>query len=226
MDERVRRGMDVQLARWRALVAGGAAARVGWKIGLNDRRVQAHLGLADPVVGHLTLATTLVPGSPHSLQSGTKVGAEPEVAIHVGCDVGPDASREETEAAVVGLGAAIELVDIDGPLDDVERIVAGNVFHRAVLFGPTRPGAAPARITARVLRNGTAVETVDDVAVVDEVVEAIRLVADVLAQCGQRLRAGDRIIAGSLTRPVWLAAGDVVGAELGPLGTLALALTA
>ena len=225
MDERVRRGMDVQLAHWRTLVAGGAA-RVGWKIGLNDRSVQAHLGLAGPVVGHLTLATTLVPGSPHSLRNGTKVGAEPEVAIHVGCDVGPDATRVETEAALVGLGAAIELVDIDGPFDDVERIVAGNVFHRAVLFGPTHPGTTPAGITARVLRNGTAVETVDDVAVADEVAEAIRLVADVLAQCGEGLRAGDRIIAGSLTRPVWLTAGDVVGAELGPLGTLALELTA
>ena len=224
MDERVRRGLDAQLARWRTLVAGGAA-RVGWKIGLNDRRAQAHLGLTGPVLGHLTLATTLVPGSPHSLHGATRVGAEPEVAIHLGRDVGPHATDAEAAAAVVGLGPAIELIDVAGPVDDIERLVAENIFHRAVLFGPTEPDASLAGITARVLRNGAEVESVDLADVAEEVPAVVRFVADVLAGCGEGLRAGDRIIAGSLTRPVWIAAGDVVGVELGALGTLALAVT-
>jgi 2-keto-4-pentenoate hydratase len=224
MDERLRRGMDAQLARWRALVAGGAA-RVGWKVGLNDARVQAHLQLSQPVVGHLTLATTLTPGSPHSLRHGTMVGAEAEVAIHLGRDVGAGAGAAEVADAIVGLAPAIELVDVDRPIDDLERIVADNVFHRAVLFGPTHPGASLAGITARVLLNGAAVETVDAAAVTGDLGAVVRLVADTLAECGEQLRAGDRIIGGSFTRPVWVAAGDVVGVELGALGTLALALT-
>ena len=225
MDERVRRGMEAQLERWRRLVAGGAG-RVGWKIGLNDPRAQAHLGLAGAVVGHLTLATTLVPGSPHSLRNATRVGAEAEVAIHLGGDVGPDASDDSVVQAVVGLGPAIELIDVDAPFDDVERIVATNIFHRAVLFGPTRPAAVFAGLTARVLRNGSPVEVVEAPLTSADLVAVVRLVADVLAGFGERLQAGDRIIAGSLTPPVWLSAGEVVGVELGAFGTLALALTA
>ena len=220
--------MESQLARWRAALAAGAV-RVGWKIGLNDPRLQQHLGLETCVLGHLTLATTIVPGDAHSLAGGTMVGVEPEVAIHVGRDVPAGAERREVVDAVVGLGAALEVVDIDAPFDDVERIVAANVFHRGVLFGMARPeraGGALDGVTARALRNGNAVETVDAAAACGDVAEIVRFVADTLAACGERLRAGDWIIAGSLTRPLWVKPDDVVGVDLGPLGSLTLRCTA
>src|SRR5262245_15926304 len=69
LDRRVVRGMEVQLARWRAVLARGGV-RVGWKIGVNEPALQRRLGLTGPVVGHLTLATTLVPGEAHSLAGG------------------------------------------------------------------------------------------------------------------------------------------------------------
>jgi 2-keto-4-pentenoate hydratase len=226
-DPRVQRGMEAQLGRWRVLVAGGAP-RVGWKIGLTDPHVQRHLGLEGPVVGHLTLATTLVPGMSHSLTGATKVGVEPEVAIHLGRDVPPDADRAYCEAAILGLGPALELVDIDGPFDDLERIVARNIFHRGVLFGithPERAGGSHAGVTVRTFRNHAVVETVD-AAGAGDLAELVRLVAGALGACGERLLAGDRIISGALTQPVWVEPGDVVSADLQPLGTLAIRFTA
>ena len=228
MDPRVARGMEAQLRHWRTLLAGGAA-RVGWKIGLNDPRVQRHFGLAGCVVGHLTLATALVPRRRHSLAGGTRVGAEPEVAIHLGRDVPPGADRALAGTAIIGLGAALELVDIDGPLDDLEQIVARNTFHRGVLIGPTNPdraGGVLADVTARVLHNAEEVAAVDAAAAVGDVPGLVRFAADFLGACGERLLAGDWILSGALTPQVWVQAGDVVGVDLGPLGSLSLGFTA
>jgi 2-keto-4-pentenoate hydratase len=221
VDPRVRRGLEAQLARWRATVDGGAA-RVGWKIGLNDRRVQERLGLDATVVGHLTLATTLVPGVPHPLAGTTFAAAEAEVSIHLARDVEAGASPADALGAVEGLGAAIEVVDVDGPIEDVERIVARNVYHRAVLFGPTRPAASLDGVVARIAKNGADVTVRADV----DVAGTVRLVADTLAAVGERLLAGDRIIAGSLGPPLRVAPGDVVEVTMGPLGALRLAFVA
>src|SRR5205814_9831617 len=73
---RVARGMRAQLAGWRSRVAGGAA-RVGWKIGFNSPAAQQQLGLDGTVVGHLTQATVLAPGTSHSLAGSHLVCAEP-----------------------------------------------------------------------------------------------------------------------------------------------------
>src|SRR5204863_27590 len=83
--------------------------------------------------------------------------AEPEVAIHLGRDVPARAGGEAARAAIAALGAAIELVDIDRPLDDLEAILAANVFHRAVVLGPPRSeraGGALGGVTARAFHNG------------------------------------------------------------------------
>src|SRR5262249_1554665 len=143
-DPRVRRGLESQLARWRATLARGAT-RVGWKTGINAPAVQRALGIDDVVLGHLTSATTPLPGATHSLADSTRVGMEAEVALHIGTDLRGGATPDAARAAVAGLGAAIELVDIDRPFDDLEAIVAGNGFYRGGTFGPPTPPPARPR---------------------------------------------------------------------------------
>lgn len=226
-DPRIARGMAAQLARRAGLVAAGHAP-VGWKIGLNVPAVQRALGLDATVVGFVTLATTLVPGAPHSLAGGTRVALEAEIAIHVGAVVAPDATPEAIHAAIVGLGAAFELVDLDRPFDDLEAILAAGVYHRAALFGPTDPGRAGGTldgVTAVIEKNDAPADRADAAALVDPV-DTVRFVARHLAAHGAALAPGDRILAGSLTPPVWVAPGDVVTADFGPLGPLGLEFTA
>jgi len=227
-DPRVVRGMQAQLASWRSRIAGGAA-RVGWKIGFNSPAAQRQLGLDGTVVGHLTHATVLAPGASHSLAGSHLVCAEPEVAIHVGRDVPAGADGEAARTAIAALGAAIELVDVDRPLDDLEAILAANVFHRAVAFGSPRTeraGGALAGVTARAFRNGDEVACVEAAAAAGDLSAVVRHVADWLAAFGERLRAGDRIICGSLAPPILVKAGDRVRVDLGPLGGVETALTA
>jgi 2-keto-4-pentenoate hydratase len=221
-DERVAAGLRAQLESWRSALRGGAR-RLGWKIGLNDPSVQERLGLREPVIGFLTDATLVPSGGTHSLAGAAGPAVEAEIAIELRRDVEPGAPPDAALGAIDSLGPAIEVIDAGEPFDDVERIVAGNVFHRAVLFGPARQDVALSGVEASVAVDGerrqSAPATVDLAA-------TIRLVADLLGESGERLRAGDRIIAGSLTPAVPVEPGDAVACDFGPLGRIELAFTA
>jgi 2-keto-4-pentenoate hydratase len=220
-DERVVDGLRAQLAAWHAALDGGAR-RLGWKIGLNDPSVQERLGLREPVIGFLTDATLLGPGGAHSLAGATRPAVEAEIAIELRRDVEPGAEDDAALGAIESLGTAIEVIDAGRPFDDVERIVAENVFHRAVVFGPSRQDVALSGVDAAIAVGGEQRQSAP--AAVD-LARTIRLVADLLGECGERLQAGDRIIAGSITPAVPVEPGDSVACEFGPLGRLELAFT-
>src|SRR4029078_11152061 len=83
-----------------------------------------------------TTDTLLEDGDTWSLDDGGPVIVESEVALEIG----------SAGLAIAPLSPALELADqLDLDLD-IEQILAGNIFHRAVAFGPrveTRePGAA------------------------------------------------------------------------------------
>ncbi len=220
VDPQVRDGLERQLEGWRNLLDAGAE-RLGWKIGLNVPAVQEKLGIGHSVIGFLTSSSLLESGATHSVAGMEKPLIEPEVAVTLRRDVGPGAAPDEALAAIESLGPAIELVDIPAPPDDVGEALAGNVFHRAVVLGPTRQDAAVGGIEARVRLNGQ--ERASAPGEVD-LAATIALVADLLGSVGERLDAGDTIICGSLTAPVPVAPGDRVEVELGPLGSVELAL--
>jgi 2-keto-4-pentenoate hydratase len=155
----------------------------------------------------MTSRSPVEPGGHEDVAGWTAPMLEPEVAIRVG------------EAGdVTALAPAIELVDIDLPFDDIEAILAGNIFHRAVVLGDERSGGAAAG-RCRVLVDGEEAAT----APVDCDVEGtIAHVAVYLAEHGARLSPGDVIIAGSLTTPLPAAAGTRIEVEVGELGSVSV----
>ena len=216
------RGMTAMLESWRERLAAGEK-RIGWKIGLNLPAVQEALGLSHPVVGYLTSSGLLDSGASFSIGDSTRLSAEPEIAVRVGVDVPGDAGQAAARAAIESVAPAIEVVDIDRPLDDLSAILAGNVFHRAVVLGPTSPPAWETLTTVEVRldRDGDK-EAATNPQAGDEVVEMVTVVADLLARFGERLQAGDTIITGALTRAIRVEAGDHVTATIDPLGSVAL----
>ena len=217
-DPRVRRGLEAQLELRREALERGAQA-VGWKIGLNDPAVQERLGLSEPVIGFLTSETAVSPGATVSLTGARRPALEAEIAIELRRDVEPGAAPDAALGAIESLGPALELIDPEPPFDEIEGIVAGNVFHRAVAFGPTRQDVALSGVEATVLVNG---EPRGSAAARVDLAGTIGLVADLLGACGERLRAGQRIIAGALFAAVRVEPGDFVEAGFGPLGELGL----
>ena len=79
----------------------------------------------------------------------------------------------------------------------------------------------------RVLRNGTEVaHTSDPQANTGDLIDIVRHVADVLAACGERLRAGQIIITGSIVPPLWVEAGEEVVFQLDPIGGVSIRFAA
>jgi 2-keto-4-pentenoate hydratase len=207
----VARGLEAQFAALSAKRARGIEP-IGWKIGLNSPPVQRYLGLLRPVIGHLTTASLIEPGSLHSLEGGVRVGVEPEVAIRLGAD-----------ASIESLGPAIEIVDLDPAITELEPILAGNVYHRGVVLGPPMEAAGPVELeglTATVTRNSSVEQEAAYSETGEDPVEVVRLVAARLALVGEELRQGQVIIAGSLTPIVFVEPGDSIEVDLGPLGSL------
>jgi 2-keto-4-pentenoate hydratase len=129
---------------------------------------------------------------------------EPEVGIEVADD----------GASAAALMPALEIVAPDS-LDDLEQVLAGNVFHRGVVLGPRSPVASPG--TARVLHDGEQLHQLDASGALAGILD---LVARRLADAGERLRPGDVVIAGTLTPPLAVAPGSSVRLELDPIGAV------
>jgi len=211
----VLRGLEAQAARQRARLAAGER-RAGWKIALNDPRVQRALGIAAPVIGYMTSATVVPTGEPHSLAGALRPAIEPEIAIHVG-----------EEGEIAALGTALEVIDVDMPFEDLGAILEHNVFHRAAALGPPVAGATSlAGRTGRMTRDGGEEAAIDVAQAALDPAETVRLVSGYLEAVGDALRPGDVIIAGSLVTAVPLSGDGRVALEVDGLGSVALDLRA
>lgn len=227
LDERIAAGMRDQLAVRRERLRDGERA-LGWKVGFGSRAATAQLGIERPLVGFLTDRGLLPDGATVDVRTWTNPMLEPEIAVHLGRDLEPGASWDEVGAAVGGLSAAIELADVDPPPTDVRAILAGNIYHRHVILGPVDDMRKTAEgIGGRVLRDGDEIASTEDPAILTgEVVEVVRLTGKLLEACGERLRADDVVITGSVVAPVPVGPGQRLAVELGALGRLAVSLDA
>lgn len=215
-DMRIARGMRAQLAARRARLDAGDRP-LGWKVGFGAPAIMTKFGIAAPLVGHLLRSRRIESGGTALLAGWAKPVAEPEIAVHIGRDVGPG---DDAAVAIAGLGPAIELADLDPPPEDVEAILAGNIYQRHVVIGPMRPGDGIAGLVGRVIRNGVEVARADDLeANTGKLVDLVRHVADLLVACGERLRAGEIIIAGSVVPPPFVTPDDTkIAFALDPIG--------
>jgi 2-keto-4-pentenoate hydratase len=187
------------------------------------------LAIAAPLLGFLTGRARLAPGSTVSLAGWTKPAAEAEIAVHMGADLPGGASRKAAKAAIAGVGPAIELADVEFPPDDVEAILAGNIYQRHVIVGDcdrSRAGCVLEGLTARISRDGVEVaQTSDPQAATGELVDIVRHVADTLAAFGRTLQCGHIIITGSITPPLWIDSDEELRFTLDPLGSLVVRFT-
>ena len=207
-------GMRVQLARRAQLLSGGARP-LGWKVGINVRRIRGRLGIERPVVGFLTDAGLVADGGSLPVGDGY-VLAEAEVAVELGVDVPPDVAASAARDAIAALLPAIEVTTPPDLSLPIEQILAGNLFHRAVAFGPRVEADAPGE--GRLIVNGEETARIDADTTNAQLGKMVAVVARRLADVGEALRAGERIITGVLVMPPRVAAGERVRLDLDALG--------
>jgi 2-keto-4-pentenoate hydratase len=191
---------------------------IGWKLGFGAPRWLEKFDLAGPLVGFLPESKAHRSDATVSCRGWANPVAEPEIAVHLGRNVDdPDRVAE----AISGLGPAIELADVDPPPEDIRQVLAGNIYHRGLILGDPGPKPADVDLTgmrARVTRNGSQVaDTTDLETLTGEMVPILSHTAALLASAGERLRAGEVVILGSVIPPLPLQPGDEIGFELVPL---------
>jgi 2-keto-4-pentenoate hydratase len=124
------------------------------------------------------------------------------------------------DGAVTGFAAALELVDLARIDDELDSIVATNLFHRAYVLSPSLPHL-PEALEAAVRVNG---ELRGSAPASRPAEEAVARAAELLGAAGERLEPGDRIITGAVVQ-VPVRAGDAVEVALGELGRLGVTIS-
>jgi 2-keto-4-pentenoate hydratase len=213
-DDRIGAGMQRQLAARDAALAGGAAHR-GWKVAFATPPSRAAAGVDRSVVGFLTDATELPDGAEIAIADWARPTIEAELAIHVGDDL--------TAAAIA---VAIEVVDLDLPLDQTEDVLAGTVFHRQYVVGAWRPGDDASDVHVRARVDDELVASQDDpTSVIGTPPEIVATVAEELRRHGEQLRPGDLILGGSTIPLHPVGPGQRLRVEADGLGALELSFS-
>jgi 2-keto-4-pentenoate hydratase len=172
-------------------------------------------------MGHLTSATQLEPAGVYRSGGTATLSVDAELGIELARDLEPGTDRDAAQAAILGYGAALELVDLNQPESDPEEIVAGNVFHRAFALGALDRPWPNDGVEGRLIVNGDSRAAAP---ASSDCPALILSVAGLLEAVGERLQAGDRMIMGSIVQlPV--ATGDEVVADLGALGRVGVTIT-
>jgi len=217
----VRRGIEQMLERRSEVLVTGAKP-IGWKLAFGAPAWLGKFGLTGPLVGFLTDATRYPSGATVSCEGWSNPVAEPEIAVHIGEVVDPN----DAGVAIAAVGPAIELADVHSPPEDIQEVLAGNVFHRALVLGeaaPTGAGGISAGLSARVSCDGAEVaDTTDLEALTGGLVAILGHAAALLGSAGEAIRPGDVVIMGSVIPPLPVRSGQQVSFELRPISAVSV----
>ncbi|GAA1927300.1 2-oxo-hepta-3-ene-1,7-dioic acid hydratase [Brevibacterium antiquum] len=211
---------------WRRRGEASGRRLIGHKIGLTSKPMQQATGISEPDYGAIFADQVYDTGSviDHSQYSGVRV--EVELAFVLKDELrGPDISLIDvlraTEYVVPALEVLSSRIEMEG------RTIVDTISDNAAL-GAMVLGGNPVAVDAVDLRRVGALlyrnESVEDsglaAAVLDHPARGIVWLANKLAEHGDILQAGETVLAGSFTRPMWVSPGDTVHADYGDLGVI------
>jgi 2-keto-4-pentenoate hydratase len=205
---------------------------VGWKIAATSKAGQAHIGVDGPMAGRLLAERAIPNGGSLVLGSNLMKVAEAEFAFRFGQDLPPRRTpytQAEVLAAVSALLPAIELPDSRYQHFETvgaEQLIADNAC--AHYFVPGRPapeswrGLDLAQYKVRGLKNGAVAENGVGANVLGDPRIALTWLVNELSQIGVTVRRDQLVITGTCVKPMPIAAGDLIEADFGELGSVAV----
>lgn len=206
-------------------IADGARV-VGKKVGLTSKSVQQQLGVDQPDFGLLFDDMEYLDGDAVPMSRLLQPKAEAEVAFVVGCDLsGRTPSYAEFLAALAYALPALEIVDsaiADWKLTLVDT-VADNASCGLYVLGnqPVAIGdIALSEVGLQLDKNGQPASVGSGAACLGHPLRAAYWLARTMAARGTGLRAGEIILSGALGPMVPVAAGDLLQARIGALGSI------
>ncbi|MEU7913892.1 2-oxo-hept-4-ene-1,7-dioate hydratase [Microbispora bryophytorum] len=213
-------------AVWREKNLAAGRRLVGRKIGLTSRAMQASTGITEPDYGVMFDDTVWENGAriPHDRFSNVRIEVELAFVLKEPLE-GPHCTLFDVMRATEYVTPALEVlnshIEIEGRT--IVDTISDNAAYGGLVLGgnPASPGAVDLRwVSALLYRNETIEETGVAAAVLNHPATGVAWLANKMHQHGDRLEAGEIILAGSFTRPVWIEKGDTVLADYGPMGTI------
>jgi 2-keto-4-pentenoate hydratase len=214
--------LDV-LAAWEA----SGEQRGGWKIGLTSRGARDSLGPGVRPHGYVLASRILESGSTLEVEV-PNCKLEPEIGLTLGRDLsGADVSVDEARAAVESVAPAFEINSNRVSKGDVPQAVRlGNALNNfgIVMGDPVSPDSVDLAGLSIVIgdERGVLASGSSDPDTLDDPFVSLTRVCRSLALNGEGLKAGQRLIAGSLTAAQPVAGGHGYFADFGPLGRVEL----
>ena len=224
-DRSIQHGLQRQLENRRRLLDEGGS-RLGWKAAFGAPASLEQFGLDGPLVGFMTDRSVVESGAEVDIADWTRAVGEPEIVVYLDDDIPAGADESQVRSVIGAVGAAIELADIFQPPDDIQSALAVNVFHRSVILGPpdrSRSGADLSGLEAHVRVDGAVIAVTSDVeALTGGIPRVLSHLSGLLAGHGERIRAGEVVICGSIVPPVQLSPGTTFEFELRPLAPISV----
>ncbi|MBF6419613.1 2-oxo-hepta-3-ene-1,7-dioic acid hydratase [Nocardia farcinica] len=211
---------------WRRRGIAAGRKPVGRKIGLTSKVMQAATGITEPDYGAIFADAVFDNGSVIEHGQFSNVRIEVELAFVLAEPLtGPDVTvfdvLRATEYVVPALEILSSRIELAGRT--IVDTISDNAAFAGLVYGgnPVRPGEVDLRwVSALLYRNETIEESGVAAAVLNHPATGVAWLANKLHQHGDRLEAGEIVLAGSFTRPMWVEPGDTVLADYGPLGTI------
>ena len=204
----------------------GAASPGGFKIGATAKRMQEYLGLSGPAAGFMAVGNLYRSGTTVRFADFIRPGVECELAVRLARDLPPGpCTREQAADAVGELFAGIEIVENRyGELLElgVPTLIADQVFHAAAVLG--EPGTANWRtldvgtLRGRLIVDGHQRDEGVGADLMGDPMNCLAwLAGSSVAEAFGGLKAGQVVMLGSVTPPVWLTAPASVTVDFSPL---------
>jgi 2-oxo-hept-3-ene-1,7-dioate hydratase len=210
---------------WAELRMAGGARVIGHKIGLTSRAMQMASKMTEPDYGHLLDDMLYSDGAQIPADRFIAPRLEVELAFVLGQALkGPNVRMYDVLRATEFVTPALEIIDYR---TEVPRAIADTIADNAAAAGMVvggrtiRPMDVDIRwIGATLSKNGVIEESGVSAAIMGHPAAGIAWLVNKLAAVDARVEAGQIVLAGSFTRPVSVAAGDVIHADYGPLGAI------
>jgi len=211
---------------WRDRMMAAGRTLVGRKIGLTSKAMQQATGISEPDYGVMFDDTVYPTGSTIDTAQFSNVRIEVELAFVLKTPLqGPDCTLEDALDAIDYAVPALEILNSHIELEGrtIVDTISDNAAYGAMVLGDVhrRPDEIDLRWVPGVLsRNGEIEETGVAAGVLGHPATGVAWLANKFAQHGARLEAGEIILAGSFTRPMWVQRGDEIRADFGPMGVI------
>ncbi|MFI7000360.1 2-oxo-hept-4-ene-1,7-dioate hydratase [Nocardia sp. NPDC050175] len=211
---------------WRRRGIASGRKPVGRKIGLTSKVMQAATGITEPDYGAIFADMVFENGSVIEHGRFANVRIEVELAFVLGAPIdGPGATIFDVLRATEYVVPALEI--LSSRIELAGRTIVDTISDNAAMGGmvyggnPVPPKDIDLRwVSALLYRNETIEESGVAAAVLNHPATGVAWLANKLGAHGDRLDAGEIVLAGSFTRPLWVEKGDTILADYGPMGTI------